>query len=242
MQGMRPKAKVAVIGGLPPDKKPCGPTVGVALERAARLRRGGCIRTPGGGKDDACIKAGIDRVADPSKSDKQSPEADLISGRRLLHLAGLAAIVACVGVITASRAGIAAPAPHESPHAYCVRVGTDDTLRPTPPSLAPAVKSLFNFGAHVALRATYYRCAGGDVEVCSVGANLPCDKANTRNDLPAAAQWCATHADAGFIPAYVTGHDSLYSWRCVGGNAEAGAPVGPLDPRGFFAEYWKTVK
>jgi hypothetical protein len=115
-------------------------------------------------------------------------------------------------------------------------------LRPTPPSLAAAVKSLFNFGGNVALRATYYRCAGGDVEVCSVGANLPCDKADTRKDLPAATQWCATRANADFIPAYVTGHDTLYSWRCAGGKAEAAAPVGMLDARGFFTEYWKTVR
>jgi hypothetical protein len=159
-----------------------------------------------------------------------------------IHRLALAAILAPLVVVSLPRAGLAAPQPHENPHAYCARVGIDDTLRPTPPSLAAAVKSLFNFGEHVALRATYYRCAGGDVEVCSVGANLPCDKPNASKNLPAATQWCATHADSDFIPAYVTGHDTLYSWRCASGKAEAGAPVGTLDARGFFAEYWKTVK
>jgi len=139
-------------------------------------------------------------------------------------------------------AGMGGPAPHEGPHAYCARVVTDDMLRPTPPSLAPAVKDLFNFGGRNALRATYYRCAGGDVLACAVGANLPCDKANTDKNLPAARQWCQTHANSDFIPAYVVGHDTPYSWRCVGGKAEAGAPVGALDARGFFADYWKMVK
>jgi len=151
-------------------------------------------------------------------------------------------VVATAGAIAALfGATIAAPAPDELPHAYCARVGTDDTVRPTPPSLAYAVRELFNFGGRQALRATYYRCADGEVKVCAVGANLPCDKANASKTLPAAKRWCATRSDADFIPAYVTGHDTPYAWRCVGGRAEAGALVSPLDARGFFADYWKIV-
>ncbi len=77
---------------------------------------------------------------------------------------------------------------------------------------------------------------------CWVGANLPCGKANTSKDLPAASRWCETHANSDSIPLYVTGHDSIYSWRCAEGKAEAGAPVSNIDARGFFRRYWKIVK
>lgn len=152
------------------------------------------------------------------------------------------ALGAALATFAAALPGVAAPHAHENPHAYCARVGSDDTLLPTPPSLHAAIKQLFNFGGPVPLRATYWRCADGHVKVCAVGANLPCEKADTRRELPAAAHWCATHADADFIPAYVTGHDTLYSWRCIGGKAEGGAPIGALDARGFFVDYWKTVE
>jgi hypothetical protein len=39
----------------------------------------------------------------------------------------------------------------------------------------------------------------------------------------------------------VTGHDTLYSWRCAGGKAEVGPPISKLDARGFLTDYWKKV-
>lgn len=164
------------------------------------------------------------------------------SSHRPIRRIGLAAILGLLGIMAASRVGVAAPARHESPRAYCARVGNDDALRSPPPSLAPAIRRLFHIRGRYALAATYYRCAGGDVLVCWVGANLPCGKANTSKALPAATQWCETHANSDFIPMVVTGHDTLYSWRCIGGIAEPGRPTGELDARGFFAEYWKRVK
>jgi hypothetical protein len=163
---------------------------------------------------------------------------DLAAPIRWLGLVALAGIVALVPARPAAHAG---PAPHDNPRAYCARVGTDDTLRTPPPALAGAIKRLFNVSGRYALKTTYYRCAGGDVEVCWVGANLPCGKANTDKHLPAATRWCQSHANSDFIPLYVTGHDTPYSWRCAGAKAEAGAPVGKLDARGFFEEYWKKL-
>ena len=161
---------------------------------------------------------------------------------RRIPVAALLALVAPVAAFAASSAGIAAPARNENPRAYCARVGTDDALRAPPSSLAPAIERLFHIGERYARNATHYRCARGALEVCWVGANLPCGKAKTTRQLPAATQWCQTHANSDFIPMVVTGHDTLYSWRCAGRKAEPGAPVGKLDARGFFAEYWKTVK
>ncbi|HTV35737.1 MAG TPA: hypothetical protein VMF12_04840 [Xanthobacteraceae bacterium] len=161
---------------------------------------------------------------------------------RRIALLGVAAIVVLCGLTSVPRGSAAAPAKDESPRAYCARVGTDDQVRTAPAGLAPDIRRLFHVDRHYAVGAGFFRCADGAVLVCWVGANLPCRKANTANELPAATQWCRTHEHAEFIPMAVTGHDTLYSWRCVGGKAVAGAPVGALDPRGFFAEYWKKVE
>jgi hypothetical protein len=159
-----------------------------------------------------------------------------------IHRLALCAILASFGAVLLSHAARAAPTPHESPRAYCGRVGTDDALREPPLSLAPAIRRLFSIRGPLAPKAAYYRCAEGAVKVCFVGANLHCGKANTSKNLPAVARWCETHPDTETIPLYVTGHDSLYSWHCIGSKAATGASHGALDARGFFEEYWKTVK
>lgn len=205
-------------------------------ERARRVNGGSRFqRSNGNNEGGVYAKAGLDEVAEQLKQ-----AIERMRHPRLVHHLAPAALLAFIWAQPGP--GLAAPAPHESPHAYCARVGTDDVPRPTPPSLFPAVKRLFNFGGRVPLRATYYRCAEGHVKVCAVGANLPCEKANTSNHLPAAARWCETHPGTEIIPAYITGHDTLYSWHCTGAKAETGAPVGALDARGFFADYWKTVE
>ncbi len=161
--------------------------------------------------------------------------------RRRIELAGLAAIFSLLGALVIPGGGIAAPAKDESPRAYCARAGTDDEVRAAPASLAADIRRLFHVDGRFAVRSSFYRCADGAVLVCWVGANLPCGKANAAKELPAATQWCQAHENSDFIPMAVTGHDTLYSWRCAGGTAVPGAPVGPLDARGFFADYWKKV-
>jgi hypothetical protein len=163
------------------------------------------------------------------------------SRRDAIEVLALAAITSLLSLMTALQFGVAAPAPGQSPRAYCARVGNDDTLRRPPRSLGSAIHRLFDIRGSDALATTYYRCAGGSVLVCNVGANLPCGKANTAKTLPAATQWCDTHPNSDFIPMVVTGHDTLYSWRCIGHAAHAGAAVGKLDARGFFQEYWKKL-
>jgi hypothetical protein len=153
----------------------------------------------------------------------------------------LATMALLLGVMTAPRAGVAAPTPGQNPRAYCARAGNDDTLRRPPRALGAAIARLFDIKGSYGLATTYYRCAGGAVLLCNVGANLPCGKANTAKTLAAATQWCDMHPNSDFIPMAVTGHDTLYSWRCIGHAAHAGAAVGKLDGRGFFAEYWKKL-
>lgn len=134
-------------------------------------------------------------------------------------------------------AALAADAP-------CRDVGTDDTARPIPDSLVAAASRLFGLQAmppEQIRRSTWYRCSAGRVLLCNGGANLPCGKADASARLPAADAWCAQHPGAAFIPMYVTGHDTIYRWRCSGGRAATeGAPM-EVDQRGFIARYWKPA-
>jgi hypothetical protein len=149
-------------------------------------------------------------------------------------------VVATVLLVAAIHGAAAQTAPAD----YCRQVGSDDTLRPVPPSLVPAVVRLFDLQAMPAAqvsRSTSFRCADHQVLVCTVGANLNCGKADTSRDLPGVDAWCADHAGAQDVPAYVTGHATIYSWSCDGARPVASRSALSLDERGFIAENWKRV-
>ncbi len=134
--------------------------------------------------------------------------------------------------------------PHaETPAAFCARVDTDDTLRPIPAALVPAVNAAFHSAmpADVATRMTVFRCADRRVLVCTVGANLPCDKADTSRVSVGGAHWCEEHPDAPFIPAYATGHVTIFDWRCRDGAAVIAKQQFQVDRRGFVAEFWRQL-
>lgn len=135
-------------------------------------------------------------------------------------------------------------APVKPPVALCRSAGTDDRLRPIPDSLVAAATQLFHLDAMPAEQvrhSTYFRCFEHRVLVCNLGANLPCGKANAARQLPAADTWCAEHPDSGFIPMYVTGHDTIYDWRCQGSAAAIAKTRFTVDGRGFVAQFWKRA-
>ena len=132
----------------------------------------------------------------------------------------------------------------ETTSAYCKRVGTDDTTRPIPEKLVPAVNAVFamHLPARVAMDTTVFRCDEHRVMVCTVGANLPCGKAVTnRAPTPGVVQWCRDNFDASFVPAAATGHDTIYEWRCRARAPRIVRQSLHVDPRGFVAEYWKPL-
>jgi hypothetical protein len=141
-------------------------------------------------------------------------------------------------------AALAMPARAEPPAAFCKRVGTDDVSRRIPEGLVPAVNAAFGtrMPAAVAIDTTVFRCAGGRVMVCTAGANLPCGKANA-GPTPGAGvvQWCGENPEAAFVPAVVTGHDTIYAWRCQAGTPRIVRQALDVDPRGFVAEFWKRL-
>jgi len=148
-------------------------------------------------------------------------------------------------VALAAVSSLGPPAAHaEPPAAACMRIGTDDTLRPIPQSLVPAVNAAFGttMPVRMAIDTTVFRCAGGHVLVCTTGANLPCGKANAiRTPGPGAVAWCRDHPNAAFIPAVATGHDTIFAWSCQGGVARIDRQELNVDPRGFVSQTWKTL-
>lgn len=140
-------------------------------------------------------------------------------------------------------AGLALLAAH--PAKAAALCGQDNpTLEPLPGPLVPQVEKLFGLQAADAAwveRTTVIRCMGGRIWACNYGANLPCGKAATADTLPAGDDWCRQYPDSDFIPAYITGHDSIWRWRCVKG---APTPIGPpaeVDAQGYLARYWKPL-
>ncbi len=144
-----------------------------------------------------------------------------------------------LGLVVAVACGCAARA---AP--VCGAGVTDDTLRPLPVALAPAVRAAFGLTMPAAqvVRGTVVRCVDGQVWACNLGADLPCGKANESRGLPRAGrQWCTANPDADYVPAYITGQDTVWRWRCVHGVARAGGPAAATDARGFLSRYWRRI-
>jgi len=88
----------------------------------------------------------------------------------------------------------------------------------------------------------FWRCMDGKVYACTVGANLPCDsKANT-DKTPTSPETDYCKANPGQdIPAYVTGHDTIYAWHCNQQTPIVQQQVFTVDGRGFIAEIWYQI-
>jgi hypothetical protein len=134
--------------------------------------------------------------------------------------------------------------------AHCARVRDDDSIHGYDPSLQAGLVSAFErlfpsapvppderaieTGAQI-------RCMDGQLLACFTGANLPCGKMNRARDNPGAEAFCRANPNAGFVPAYAAGHDSIYRYRCVSGRPDIDGAAQTLDPRGFAAGLWTTL-
>jgi hypothetical protein len=110
-----------------------------------------------------------------------------------------------------------------------------------PAGLMAAVSKAFQIDDASVRDAAFVRCAGRKLMGCYVGANLDCDKADTRRALPGATAWCRENPGSAGIPMSATGHDTIYDWSCSGRRAVAGKAVMTLDPQGYIAENWKEI-
>jgi hypothetical protein len=134
--------------------------------------------------------------------------------------------------------------------AQCAQAGPDDTIRHYDPSLQagltrayarlfpgapmPPPEAQLRNGANV-------RCMNGRLLACFTGANLPCGKMNAARNNPGADEYCRANADADFVPAFATGHNTMYSYRCTGGRPVIVGTTFTLDARGFAARLWAPL-
>jgi hypothetical protein len=175
--------------------------------------------------------------------------------RETWMLAGLLALlavamVACSSAATPTLAPTATPASYTDPFAYCAAVGDLDkpdaryTGKAVPEAVAVALRTASGAAADMPLEMftenSYWRCMSGKVYGCFVGANIPCwDKANTdRTPATAVTDFCKEQPDAEVIPAAVTGHETVYEWRCTKGSPEIVRQVLQVDGRGYVADFW----
>jgi hypothetical protein len=140
-------------------------------------------------------------------------------------------------------------ADHAGTAAQCARVVNDDTVRPYDPALKSQLAAAFQHlfpqapAPDVAmLRAqSHLRCMDGHLMACFTGANLPCGKLSATRDNPGADAFCKSDPNAAIVPAYATGHDSAFSYRCRSGRAEVTGSTFPVDARGFAKPLWTRI-
>jgi len=138
----------------------------------------------------------------------------------------------------------------DDPFAYCDEVRDIDAPDTryigdaVPASIEDAIRLVAGIAddapSEVVRGGTSWRCMGGDVYACFVGANLPCDaKADTRDQASTAMNdYCAANPNTDVIPAVVTGRETIFAWRCDGEHAVVDHAVFHEDDRGYIAEIW----
>jgi hypothetical protein len=139
--------------------------------------------------------------------------------------------------------------------AYCAAVGTIDTpdARYTGPQITNEVINGFKKAAGLENstepmamleKTTIWRCMDSQVYACNYGANLPCSsKANTdKTPSQAMNDYCAANPDSDTIPMSVTGHSTIYSWRCVKDTPELLDQIEKVDAQGYLEDIWYQIE
>jgi hypothetical protein len=137
----------------------------------------------------------------------------------------------------------------ESPFSFCAHVGTDDRLGESDgagvAALAPYLHKALHLPADALLAPNeiVWRCMDSRVYVCARGANIPCEsKADRSKFNRGAANYCRENPNAADVPAYATGHNTVYFWKCAAGQAKRGQTVSATDRRGFRTDLWYLIE
>jgi len=167
------------------------------------------------------------------------------------------ACIACSLAVKTAHSSTAAPgdASFADPFSYCAAVGTIDQAddRYSGPKITGQVIQGYLKAAGLTSttepsdmleKATIWRCMDGKVYACNFGANLPCaSKANTSQaPTQAMADYCKENQDSDFIPMYITGHETIYSWHCVKDVPQTLDQVDQADAQGYLQSIWYLVK
>ena len=149
--------------------------------------------------------------------------------------------------------GAGSQATFSDPFAYCAALGTIDapdaryTGPKVPEAVARGLRKAFGTPANTPLEAflqnTFWRCMGGQVYACTVGANLPCrERADaSRRPTQGMANFCKDNPQAGVIPAVATGRATVYEWKCADGAPEVVRQFAQPDARGFLSHVWYAI-
>ncbi len=164
-----------------------------------------------------------------------------------------AASAACTAAPGAS--STTPPAGFTDPFAYCAAVGTIDSpdaryMGPTvPDEIINGFKKAAGLEASsepsdVFKKTTIWRCMAGKVYACNFGANLPCDSKADTNKVPTQEMmdYCTANPGSDFIPMSVTGHATVYSWRCTQAKAELVQQIATVDAQGYLASIWYLLQ
>ncbi len=164
---------------------------------------------------------------------------------------------ALLGVLAtiATACSPATGATFSDPFAYCAAVGTVDkpdaryTGAPVPDEVINGFKKAAGLESStepmdMLRKTTIWRCMGGKVYACNFGANIPCDsKANTsRTPSQEMLDYCKANPNSDFLPMAVTGHDTVYSWRCTNDQPEVVQQVGQVDAAGYIQQFWYAIQ
>jgi hypothetical protein len=154
---------------------------------------------------------------------------------------------------TATVGPTAQAASYADPFSYCAAVGTIDipdgryTGPAIPDAIAQGLKTASGAASDAPIdifkQGSSWRCMGGKVYACFVGANLPCDsKADTdKTPTSAEADYCKSNPNSDFIPAAVTGHNTIYAWRCNQDTPAIDKQVFQVDSQGYIQEIWYQI-
>lgn len=166
------------------------------------------------------------------------------------------AAVLMAGIVAA---GCSAATPQASsfadPFAYCAAIRTIDspdaryTGARVPDSIIQGFKQAAGLQAStepsdIFKQATIWRCMDGKVYACNFGANLQCDSKADTNSTPteAMAEYCTANPGSDFVPMSVTGHATVYSWRCVLGKPQVNEQIAKVDAKGYLAQIWYPIE
>ncbi len=178
--------------------------------------------------------------------------------KQIILLLGLVFLTACAPIVAPTSDSSTVPpaatatddaATFTDPFAYCAAVGTLDTPderyvgAEVPASVLDALQIALGTPADAPdglSDGVFWRCMAGQLYACAVGANLPCTEPANTDETPSQAEvdFCAADPDAEFIPAYVTGHNTIYQWRCSEGAPAIAQQVFQVDEQGFIADIW----
>ncbi|MBM4429368.1 MAG: hypothetical protein FJ026_03345 [Chloroflexi bacterium] len=163
---------------------------------------------------------------------------------------GILAVTVLIASAACSPSATPTPATYTDPFAYCAAVVNMDQPdsryvgEALPEAIVKAIKTASGASEDAPddwfARGSFWRCMDGKVYGCFVGANIPCEsKANTdRNPSEEVKAFCAAQPNAEVIPAFVTGHETVYEWRCTNGAPEIVRQVSNVDARGYVVDFW----